>query len=59
VRDNGDLVLVPGDRIRHDDFGEGRVLGVTGEGAKRIAEVQFDAAGKKKLLIKIAPIAKV
>jgi DNA helicase-2/ATP-dependent DNA helicase PcrA len=30
-----------------------------GEGAKRIAEVQFDLAGKKKLLIKIAPIAKL
>ena len=59
VRDNGDLVLVPGDRIRHDDFGEGRVMSVTGEGAKRIAEVQFESAGKKKLLIKIAPILKM
>jgi DNA helicase-2/ATP-dependent DNA helicase PcrA len=59
VRDNGDLVLVPGDRIRHDDFGEGRVMSVTGEGAKRIAEVHFESAGKKKLLIKIAPILKM
>ena len=24
VRDNGDMQLAPGDRIRHDDFGEGR-----------------------------------
>jgi DNA helicase-2/ATP-dependent DNA helicase PcrA len=32
---------------------------VTGEGAKRVAHVQFDAAGTKKLLIKIAPIEKV
>lgn len=59
VRDNGDLELVPGDRIRHDDFGEGRVEAVTGEGAKRIAHVRFDSAGQKKLLIKIAPIAKL
>jgi DNA helicase-2/ATP-dependent DNA helicase PcrA len=59
VRDNADLELVPGDAIRHDDFGTGRVLAVTGEGAKRIAEVQFEAAGKKKLLVKIAPISKV
>jgi DNA helicase-2/ATP-dependent DNA helicase PcrA len=51
--------LVPGDRVRHDDFGEGRVMSVTGEGAKRIAEVQFESAGKKKLLIKIAPISKM
>jgi DNA helicase-2/ATP-dependent DNA helicase PcrA len=59
VRDNGDLELAPGDRIRHDDFGEGRVDAVTGEGAKRVAHVRFDAAGPKKLLIKIAPIAKL
>ena len=59
VRDNGDLELAPGDRIRHDDFGEGRVDMVTGEGAKRIAHVRFDSAGPKKLLIKIAPITKL
>ncbi|MET0296434.1 MAG: UvrD-helicase domain-containing protein [Microbacterium sp.] len=59
VRDNGDLVLAPGDRIRHDDFGEGRVDLVTGEGAKRVAHVRFDKAGAKKLLIKIAPIEKL
>ncbi|MGX1793338.1 ATP-dependent helicase [Microbacterium sp. NPDC055312] len=59
VRDNGDLELASGDRIRHDDFGEGRVEAVTGEGAKRIAHVRFDSAGQKKLLIKIAPITKL
>ena len=59
VRDNGDMVLEPGDRIRHEDFGEGRVDAVTGEGAKRVAHVRFDKAGAKKLLIKIAPIEKL
>ncbi|WCD92803.1 ATP-dependent helicase [Microbacterium sp. nov. GSS16] len=59
VRDNGDLELAAGDRIRHDDFGEGRIEAVTGEGAKRIAHVRFDSAGQKKLLIKIAPISKL
>jgi DNA helicase-2/ATP-dependent DNA helicase PcrA len=59
VRDNGDLTLAPGDRISHDDFGEGSVVAVTGEGSKRIAEVSFDNAGRKRLLIKIAPIAKL
>ncbi|QLD11367.1 ATP-dependent helicase [Microbacterium oleivorans] len=59
VRDNGDLELAPGDRIRHDDFGEGRIDAVTGEGAKRVAHVRFDSAGAKKLLIKIAPIVKL
>ena len=56
VRDNSGLELEPGNRIRHKDFGEGRVQAVTGAGAKRIAEVLFDGAGRKRLLIKIAPI---
>ncbi|GAA2079117.1 DNA helicase PcrA [Pseudolysinimonas kribbensis] len=59
VRDNGDLTLAVGDRIRHTDFGEGRVTDVTGTGSKSIAEVQFDTAGRKRLLIKIAPIEKL
>ncbi len=59
VRDNGDLTLAAGDRIRHIDFGDGRVNQVTGDGTKRIAHVQFDTAGAKKLLIKIAPIEKL
>ncbi|MGB4779676.1 MAG: ATP-dependent DNA helicase PcrA, partial [Microbacterium sp.] len=59
VRDNSDLELTAGDRIRHDDFGDGRVEQVTGEGAKRVAHVRFDAAGPKKLLIKVAPIQKL
>ncbi|WP_029149462.1 ATP-dependent helicase [Microbacterium indicum] len=59
VRDNGDLELEAGDRIRHDDFGEGTVDTITGQGAKRIAHVRFDEVGPKKLLIKVAPISKV
>ncbi|HXR44295.1 MAG TPA: ATP-dependent DNA helicase PcrA, partial [Pseudolysinimonas sp.] len=59
VRDNGDLTLAVGDRIRHSDFGDGRVTDVTGTGTKSIAEVQFDTAGRKRLLIKIAPIEKL
>ncbi|MFM6974224.1 MAG: ATP-dependent DNA helicase PcrA, partial [Agromyces sp.] len=59
LRDNGDLTLQAGDRIRHADFGEGTVNQVTGEGTKRIAHCVFDAAGPKKLLIKIAPIEKL
>ncbi|MFL0565523.1 ATP-dependent helicase [Microbacterium sp. 179-I 1D1 NHS] len=59
IRDNGDMELAAGDRIRHDDFGEGKVDMVTGEGAKRVAHVRFDTAGPKKLLIKVAPITKL
>jgi DNA helicase-2/ATP-dependent DNA helicase PcrA len=59
VRDNSALELSAGDRIRHTDFGDGRVTAVTGEGAKRVAEVQFETAGRKRLLIKISPIEKL
>lgn len=59
VRDNGDMQIEDGDRIKHDEFGEGTVQKVTGEGSKRIAHVRFDNFGDKKLLIKIAPIAKL
>ena len=59
VRDNGSLTLEAGDRIRHVDFGDGSVNQVTGEGTKRIAHVQFDSSGSKKLLIKVAPIEKI
>lgn len=59
VRDNGDLSLSVGERIRHDEYGEGEVTRVTGEGSKSIAHVRFDRVGDKKLLIKIAPITKL
>ncbi|MCC6270720.1 MAG: UvrD-helicase domain-containing protein [Microbacteriaceae bacterium] len=59
VRDNGDLTLAAGDRIRHVDFGEGKVTAVTGSGAKSVADVQFESAGRKRLLIKISPIEKI
>lgn len=59
IRDNGDLTLEPGDRITHDDYGEGRVDRVTGAGTKQIAHVTFDSVGERKLLIKLAPITKL
>ena len=59
VRDNGDLELSTGDRIRHDEYGDGRVTGVSGVGSKRIAHVVFDSVGERKLLVKLAPIEKV
>lgn len=59
ARDNGDLELVPGDRIRHDDYGDGRVTAVTGVGSKRIAHAIFDSVGDRKLLIKLSPIEKI
>ncbi|MEJ6488499.1 UvrD-helicase domain-containing protein [Leucobacter sp. USCH14] len=59
VRDNGDLELATGDRIRHDEYGDGRVTGISGVGTKRIAHVVFDSVGERKLLVKLAPIEKL
>ncbi|MCB1273113.1 MAG: UvrD-helicase domain-containing protein [Leucobacter sp.] len=59
IRDNGDLELAPGDRIRHEDYGEGRVTGITGEGSKRVAHAVFDSVGERKLLVKLSPIKKI
>lgn len=58
IRDNGNLheILRPGDRIRHIDFGDGTVRAVTDEGRESVAEVYFDTAGRKRLLVRIAPI---
>lgn len=58
IRDNGDLTLESGDTIDHEDYGEGRVLRVTGTGTKQIAHVIFESVGERKLLIKLAPITK-
>ena len=59
ARDNSSMELGVGNRLRHTDFGEGTVMAVSGDGAKRVAEVMFDHAGKKRLLVKIAPIEKI
>lgn len=59
VRDNSALELTAGDRVKHTDFGEGTVRAVLGAGPKRIAEIDFDEAGRKKLLVKIAPLEKL
>lgn len=56
VRDNGDLGIVEGTRIQHQDFGAGTVTGIQGVGHRKIAVVAFDKAGLKKLLLKVAPI---
>ncbi|WP_461475336.1 TIR domain-containing protein [Microbacterium sp. HJ5] len=56
VVDNSKLDLAIGQWITHDDFGDGVVEDLTGEGSKRVAHVDFERAGRKRLLVKIAPI---
>ena len=44
-----------GDHVRHASFGEGRVLGVEGEGVRAVVTVQF-AQGVKRLALGYAPL---
>ncbi len=59
VRDNGDLTLAVGDLIEHSDFGQGKVIDVSGEPPKQTAEVVFAGGAKKRLLVRVAPITKL
>lgn len=59
VRDNGSLQLAIGDRIQHLDYGQGLVTELRGEGARQVAQVNFDSGATKSLVVKIAPIEKL
>ena len=59
VRDNGSLQLALGDRIQHLDYGQGVVTELRGEGARQVAQVNFDSGATKSLVVKIAPIEKL
>ena len=46
--------LSPGLRVRHNAFGEGTVTKLTPMGGDQLVELEFDQAGKKKLMLKAA-----
>jgi DNA helicase-2/ATP-dependent DNA helicase PcrA len=52
--DHAAPAVVTGSRVRHDTFGEGRVLGVDGVGDRATATVFFPSAGQKRLKLKFA-----
>jgi DNA helicase-2/ATP-dependent DNA helicase PcrA len=52
--------LESGDRVSHDVFGLGRVVGVRGDGDKAQAEIDFGGEhGMKRLLLRYAPLEKL
>ena len=55
----GDMSISDGDRIRHDRFGAGTVVSVSGKGQEAKAVVRFDAGGEKTLLLKYAKLQKI
>ncbi|HEX5496274.1 MAG TPA: DNA helicase PcrA [Mycobacteriales bacterium] len=49
-----------GDRVTHDAFGLGRVVGVRGDGDRAQAEIDFGGdVGTKRLLLRYAPVEKL
>ena len=50
------LELVVGDLVVHGTWGEGRVVAAGGSGDDAEAEVIFTSVGRKKLLLRMAPI---
>ena len=48
-----------GDDVRHNTFGEGVILGLTGQGDKTEAVVRFRDSGEKHLLLSWAPLEKI
>ena len=48
-----------GDRVRHRSWGVGRVVSLAGEGDHAEAMVEFEDAGRKRLLLAWAPLERV
>ena len=48
-----------GDDVRHNVFGEGVILDLSGAGEKAEARVRFREAGEKTLLLSWAPLEKL
>ena len=53
------MVLEIGDRVSHDTFGLGTVVGVVGEGDRAEATINFGTFGEKRLLLRYAPVEKL
>lgn len=48
-----------GERIRHERFGSGTIVGIEGSGENTKATVEFENVGKKQLLLKYAKFQKI
>jgi len=53
-----DLGLAPGDVVVHRQWGEGEVVAVSGQGDRATAEVDFPSLGRKRLLLRYAPLTR-
>ncbi|MEU2873856.1 DNA helicase PcrA [Streptomyces olivoreticuli] len=59
AKDRQVVALAIGDRVTHDSFGLGTVVGVKGSGDNAEATVDFGAEKPKRLLLRYAPVEKL
>ena len=48
-----------GDKVTHDAYGLGTVVGVEGAGPNAVAKIDFGADGTKRLLLRYSPVTKL
>ncbi len=53
------ISLAVGDRVTHDQFGLGTVVGVKGTGGNAEATIDFGDTKPKRLLLRYAPVEKL
>lgn len=56
---DGDVGFEVGDRVTHDGFGMGTVVGTEGAGRHAVVKVDFGAAGVKRLSLRFNAVAKL
>ena len=59
VYDEGEAEVVPGVRVEHPIFGEGKVISMEGRGEQAKAVVFFQEVGQKKLMLKYAKLQRI
>ena len=59
VYDEGAAEIVPGIRVEHPIFGEGKVIAMEGRGEQTKAVVFFQEAGQKKLMLRFAKLRRI
>ena len=59
VYDEGAVEIVPGIRVEHPIFGEGKVIAMEGRGEQTKAVVFFKEAGQKKLMLRFAKLRRI
>ncbi len=48
-----------GDKVTHDAYGVGTVVGIEGAGANAVAKIDFGSDGTKRLLLRYSPVTKL